>query len=318
MDLELARSVLKAEADAILSLNRTLDDGFRAAVEMIQQCRGRVVVSGMGKAGLIGRKISATFASTGTPSLFLHPAEALHGDLGQVIRDDVALLLTYSGETEELIRLVPNLRKIGARILSITARADSALGKLSDNVLAMGDIREACPLGLAPSASTAAMHALGDALALTIQKAKGFDVEDFAFYHPGGELGRKLLKTGEIMRRDDKSPTAPETAKVREVIDIITRARAGAIVIVDAAGRLAGIFTDGDLRRVLLKGPGALDRAVGEVMTRKPVTIAPDRLATEALRILREKKIDELPVVDGDGKPVGMLDVQDLLAVGLV
>ena len=317
MDLDYARSVLKAEADAILSLEKCLDDGFRKAVGLLLGCRGRVVVSGLGKAGIIGQKISATFASTGTPSLYLHPAEALHGDLGRVTKDDVTLLLSHSGETDEILRLVPYLRKIGAKVVAITARADSALGKLSDLVLAMGDIREACPLGLAPSASTAAMHALGDALALVVQKAKGFNVEDFAFFHPGGELGRKLLKVEEVMRTGEKSPTVPEGATVRETLDRITRARAGAIVVLDAAGRMAGLFTDGDLRRVLLKG-GALDRPIAEVMTRKPVTIAPDRLATEAVRILHEKKIDELPVVDAEGRPVGMLDVQDLLAVGLV
>ncbi len=316
MDLEHAREVLRTEAAAISSLLPRIDDAFARAVEVIAACRGHVVVTGMGKPGLVGQKLSATLASTGTPSLFLHPAEAYHGDLGRVLKEDVVVALSNSGETDEVVRLLPKIREIGARIVAITARRASSLGKLADIVLELGDIEEACPLGLAPSASTTAMLAMGDALALTVLKERGFDKEQYARFHPGGELGRRLAKVRDVMRNGDRSATVPESATVGEALAKITAVRAGAISIVGADGRFAGIFTDGDLRRLLARNPAGVAEKIGGVCTRKATTIGPDRLVGEAVRILREKKIDELPVVDDDGKIVGMLDIQDLLGVG--
>ncbi len=318
MDLEKAREVLRTEAQAILSLVDRLGADFEAAVSALAACRGHLIVTGMGKAGLVGQKISATFASTGTPSIFLHPAEAYHGDLGRVVREDVVLALSTSGETAEVVRLLAPLRQIGARIIAVTASRDSTLGRNADLVIELGRIEEACPLGLAPSASTTAVLALGDALALSVLEARGFDKEKFAFYHPGGDLGRKLLKVSDVMRTGDRNPVVGEATPLPEAIKRITEARAGAVVVVDAAGRLAGIFTDGDFRRKIGRDPSLITARISDVMTRSPRSIAPDRLASEALKVLRERKIDELPVVNGKGEPVGMLDVQDLLDVGVV
>ncbi len=318
MSLEEARDVLRAEARAIQALADRLGPEFLDAVQTIRACRGHLVVTGMGKAGLVGQKISATFASTGTPSIFLHPAEAYHGDLGRVVREDVVLALSTSGETAEVVRLLPPLRQIGAAILAVTSSRDSTLGRNADLVIELGRIEEACPLGLAPSASTAAILALGDALAFCVLTARGFDREKFAFYHPGGELGRKLMKVSDVMRTGDRNPVVPEDTPLTEAITRITRARAGAVSVVDARGRLTGIFTDGDFRRRMGQDPRLISALVRDVMTRSPLTIGPDRLAGEALKILRERKIDELPVVNERGEPVGMLDVQDLLDVGIV
>lgn len=317
MDLDYAREVLRAESDAIRSLIDRIGDPFKAAAEKIKACEGHVVVSGMGKAGLIGLKISATLASTGTPSHFVHPAEAVHGDLGRIMKKDVLLALSNSGESEELLRLIPKVRELGATVMSITSSADSSLGRVSDLVVELGRIEEACPLGLAPSASTTALLAIGDALALVVQKARGFNQEDYAFYHPAGELGRKLQKVGDVMRTGDRNPVVREETQVSEAIALITKARAGAVSVVGADGRLAGIFTDGDLRRLLSRTSNGQQERIGSVMTRTPTTIGPDRLVADALRILREKRIDELPVVDGRGAPVGMLDIQDVLGAGL-
>jgi len=317
MDLEYAREVLRTESDAIRSLVDRLGDSFVQAAERIRACEGHVVVCGMGKAGLIGQKISATLASTGTPSHFVHPAEAVHGDLGRIMKKDVLLALSNSGESEEILRLVPKVREIGAAVLSLTARADSSLGRVSDIVVELGRIEEACPLGLAPSASTTALLALGDALALCVQKARGFNQEDYAFFHPAGELGRKLQKVADVMRTGDRHPIVREETPVSEALALITKARAGAVSIVTADGRLAGIFTDGDLRRLLSKNPRGVSEKIGAVMTRTPSTVGPDRLVADALRILREKRIDELPVVNGGGQPVGMLDIQDVLGAGV-
>jgi len=318
MALERAREVLRTEARAILAAADRLGEDFSRAVSLILECRGRLVVTGMGKAGLVGQKISATFASTGTPSLFLHPAEAYHGDLGRVLNEDLVLALSYSGETEEIVRLLPALRQIGARILAATSSRASTLGKNADLVLELGRIEEACPLGLAPSATTAVLLALGDALAFCVLEARGFDKEKFALFHPGGELGRRLMKVCDVMRSGARNPVVSEDTPLPEAITRITGARAGAAAVVDAAGRLSGIFTDGDFRRLMGRDPSRISCRIGEVMTHHPVTIAPDRLASEALRILREKKIDEIPVVNGRGEPIGMLDVQDLLEVGIV
>ncbi len=318
MNLDKAREVLRTEAQAILSLVDRLGPDFESAVSLVVSCRGHLVVTGMGKAGLVGQKISATFASTGTPSIFLHPAEAYHGDLGRVLKEDVVLAISNSGETDELVRLLPPIRQIGARIVALTAARGSTLGRNSDLVLEMGRIEEACPLGLAPSATTTAILALGDALALSVLEARGFDQEKFAFYHPGGELGRRLMRVADVMRTGERSPVVAEETALTEAITRITKARAGAVTVVNGTGRLSGIFTDGDFRRKMGQDPRLISAKIGEVMTRSPITIGPDRLASEALKILRERKIDELPVVNERGEPVGMLDVQDLLDVGVV
>jgi arabinose-5-phosphate isomerase len=318
MNREKAREILKIEAAAVLSLVERIGPEFDAAIETLVACKGHVVVTGMGKAGLVGQKLSASFASTGTPSIFLHPAEAYHGDLGRVLAADVVLAISNSGETEEVARLLPPIRQIGAKVVSITASKASTLGRNSDIVIELGRIEEACPLKLAPSATTTAILALGDALALCVMEARGFDKEQFSFYHPGGDLGRKLLKVSDVMRTGDRNPIVPETTTLTEAIATITRARAGAVTIVDASGRLTGIFTDGDLRRTMGRDPKLITSRIGDVMTCRPKSITPDRLASEALKILHEKKIDELPVVNANGEPVGMLDVQDLLDVGVV
>lgn len=318
MNREKGREILKTEAAAVLSLAERLGPEFDAAVSAVSACKGHLVVTGMGKAGLVGQKISATFASTGTPSIFLHPAEAYHGDLGRVLAADVVLAISNSGETEEVARLLPSIRQIGASIVAITASRSSTLGRTADIVIELGRIEEACPLKLAPSATTTAILALGDALALCVLEARGFDQEQFSFYHPGGDLGRKLLKVSDVMRTSERNPIVREETPITEAIATITRARAGAVTIIDASGRLTGIFTDGDLRRTMSRDPKLIVSRIGDVMTRKPKTITPDRLASEALKILHDKKIDELPVVNEKGEPVGMLDVQDLLDVGVV
>ena len=319
IDLDYARQVFAREAEAIRGVAERVGPEFARAAGAILECRGRVVVTGMGKAGIIAQKIAATFSSTGTPALYLHPAEAVHGDLGAVQAEDLLLALSNSGETEEVLRLLPAVRRIGARVVAITASAGNSLGKLSDVVVELGEVREACPLGLAPSASTAAMLAAGDALALSVQKARGFTAEQYALYHPAGELGRKLLTVRELMRTGAASPVCPPETPVLEVLSAISAARAGAMCVVDPGGLLLGIFTDGDFRRRYARDkfdPAAVP--VREHMTARPVSIGAERLAHEALALMRERKIDELPVVDAGGRLVGTLDVQDLLAAGLV
>ena len=319
MILKRAKEVFKIEAQAIADLSSKLDDNFVQAVEAIYNCRGRVVVSGMGKTGIIGQKISATLSSLGTPSIWLHSAEATHGDLGRVTKDDVVIVLSNSGETEETKNLLPILKKIGARIIAITGNKNSTLAKYSDIVLDVSVKKEACTLGLAPTSSTTAALAMGDALAVCLVEKKGFKEKDFALFHPGGLLGKRLLlKVEDIMRKGKANPIVKEDAIVKDVLYAITGARAGAASVINKTGRLSGIFTDGDLRRHLERNADLASRKVKEVMTKNPVTIQPQRLAVEALRILEEKKIDELPVVDAALKPVGMLDIQDVLRAGLV
>lgn len=318
MTLKRAKEVLRIEADAIRSLIPRMDRSFERAVALLLSVKGRIVVTGMGKPGIIGQKLSATLSSTGSPSLWLHPADAFHGDLGRVTRSDVVIALSNSGETEEVIRLLPLIKKIGARLIAITGNIRSTLAKNSDCVLDVTITREACPLGLAPTASTTAMLAMGDALAVELQERRHFRAEDFAFYHPGGNLGKKLVRVKDLMRKGKANPVVREDALVREALFAITRARAGSASIVDRKGRLVGIFTDGDLRRHLEKEPNVSKARVRSVMTRRPMTISPEKLASEALRLLEEKRIDELPVVDGKKHPVGLLDVQDLLRAGFV
>lgn len=314
-----ARRILRIEAEAIRKLIPRLGSSFEEAIQLLYECKGRVIVSGMGKAGFIAGKISATLASTGTPSLYLHPAEAFHGDLGRVTDEDCVLLLSHSGETEEVVKLLSPLKKIGVKIIAMTGGLNSALAKNADVVLDISVDREACPLGLAPSTSTAVSLAMGDALALTLSKKKGFKEEDFAFLHPGGSLGKKLIKVKDLMRKGKENPVVHEDLPVKEALFAITQARAGSCTVVDGSRRLVGIFTDGDLRRQLReKGEKILSIPIGTLATRNPLVVHQDRLAAEALHLLRAKKIDELPVVDEERKVVGLLDVQDLLKAGFV
>jgi arabinose-5-phosphate isomerase len=316
--LRRAAEVVRLEARTLEALEQRLDASFSVAVDLILGCEGMVVVTGMGKAGLVGAKISATLASTGTPSLCLHPAEALHGDLGRVRRKDVLLALSNSGETNEIQLLVPAAKRLGAAVIAITGHLDSSLGRLADCVLELGPAPEACPLGLAPTTSTTAMLALGDALAMVIQAERGFGKEDYALYHPAGALGRRLMQVGEVMRRGAELPLVPSGTSLRDVVKTMgeTAGRPGAALVVDTDGLLAGIFTDGDLRRMFQEGrEGELDQAVDAHMARDPVTASPESLLEEAVRVLRDRRVDQLPVLDADGRPVGLLDVQDVLDI---
>ncbi len=319
MVLKRAKSVLDIEAQAIKDLKKNLDSEFLKAVDLMARCKGRVIVSGMGKTGLIGRKISSTLSSTGTPSTWLHAGEALHGDLGLITKQDVIILISHSGETEETKRLIPLIKRIKIKSIAITGSPKSFLAKYCDIALNTGVKKEGCPLGLAPMASTTVTLAMGDALAACLIDRKGFKRENFAFFHPGGSLGRNLLlRVEDIMRTGrDYSVVAPD-AQVKNVLFTITKARCGSACVVDSKGKLKGIFTDGDLRRRLKKDILFLDEKVKNVMTRNPTTVKKDQLAAEAMRILQEKRIDEAPVVDSKGKSVGLLDVQDLLKTGIV
>src|SRR5436190_5665971 len=318
--IDYAREVIRAEADALAQLGSRLNGGFARAVEMVLACPGRVVVTGMGKPGFIAQKISATFASTGTPSLFLHPAEALHGDLGRLVPGDLVLALSNSGETEEILRLLPAFKRMGAPIIAVTGGQKSSLAAASDVVLEIGPVPEACPLGLAPTASTVALLAMGDALAMAVQHRRGFSPEQFASLHPGGALGRQLLRVQDVMRTGNRNPTVRWDASLRDTAAVMTRTegRPGAASVVDAQGRLVGIFTDGDLRRLVQSGEVDFTRPVSAVMGKSPRTVRPDDLAMTAAEMLRDTQVDQLPVVDAAGRPVGLLDVQDLLAARLL
>ena len=318
--LERARTVLRMEARAIADLVPTLGPDFERTLDLVLACGGRVVVTGIGKAGIIATKISATLASTGTPSFYLHPADACHGDLGRVRKEDVVLLLSNSGESNEVIQLIAPLRKLGARLVAMTGRPDSTLGRNTDIVLDCGRAPEACPLGLAPTTSTAALLALGDALAMALIDERAFDTEDYARFHPGGALGRRLMKVREIMRQGDAMTTVPVGSTARETLIAMnaTRGRPGAASVIDQDGRLVGFFTDGDLARNLQSGVGFLEGPVDAVMITDPTTISPEALAADAWRLCREHRIDQLPVVDAHGVPVGLVDVQDLLDARII
>lgn len=319
-----AKQVLKIEADSIKQLISRIDKYFEKAVELIYACKGRVVVTGMGKAGIIGQKISATLASTGTPSLWLHSAEAIHGDLGRVRKEDVVIVISNSGETEEVVNLVPLIKKIGSRLIAITGNVRSTLAKNSDTVLDVSIKEEACPLGLAPMASTTSMLAMGDALCAALMDKRKFKKSDFALLHPGGSLGKQLLlKVEDIMRKASGNPVVRESRKVKDVLLAITASRAGSATVVDKNGKVKGIFTDGDLRRNLgnagaVSDRPLLEREIKDVMTKNPMTLKKGCLAVEALRILQEYKIDEIPIVDEKGRAIGLVDVQDLLKAGLI
>ena len=317
--LKRARQVFGIEARAIQGLARHLDRNFTMAVDLMAKCQGRVVVCGMGKSGIVGRKISATFSSTGTPSVFVHSAEAVHGDLGQVGKRDVLIVISQSGETQETVRVLPLVKKIGVKTIAITGDPRSSLARHSDVVLNVSVKEEACPLGLAPMASTTATLVMGDALAACLIDRKKFKKEKFALYHPGGALGRRLLlKVEDIMRSGAHCAAVKPSEKVKNVLLAITKARCGCACIADGKGRLLGIFTDGDLRRRLKEDPALLSKPVELFMTKKPTSIVKDKLAAEAFDLLKTRKIDELPVVDKKGRLAGLVDVQDLLRAGLV
>jgi arabinose-5-phosphate isomerase len=319
MSIKRAKEVLRIESEAIAGLIGRINKDFKKAVDLIHHCKGRVVVTGMGKGGIIGQKISATLASLGTPSLWLHAVEAIHGDLGRVSKEDVVIIISNSGETEEVKRLLPLLKKIGPKIIALTGNKKSTLAQYSNIILDVSVKKEACSLGLAPTSSTTAMLAMGDALAVCLLDKKGFKKEDFAFYHPGGALGKRLLlRVQDIMRTGKANPLVDQENKIKDVLLAITKARAGSASIIDRKGRLVGIFTDGDLRRHLEDSQDLANRKVKEIMTKSPITVTSDMLAAEALNILKERKIDEVPVVDRKRRPIGLLDVQDILKAGLV
>lgn len=314
-----AKEVIEAEAQEVSKLSTRIGNEVVRAVELINSCRGKVVATGMGKAGIIASKFSATLSSTGTPSLCLHPAEAVHGDLGRVTADDIVVMLSFSGETDEMKVLIPFLNKIGSKIIAMTGRADSFLAQHSDVALDVHVDREACALNLAPTTSTTVMLAMCDALAVALMRLKGFKEKDFAMFHPKGSLGRKLLLTvSDCMRKGELNAVVKPRDKVSDVLVAITRARAGAAIIINEDSCVLGIFTDGDLRRHLGHGAEFLQKPVSAVMTPDPVIIKENMLASEALRILEEKKIDEVPVVSSDCRVVGILDVQDLIKAGVI
>jgi arabinose-5-phosphate isomerase len=314
-----ARDVLAIEARAVSALRGRIGSAFERAVGIMAKAKGRVVVSGMGKTGIIAQKFSSTLASTGTPSLYLHTAEAIHGDLGRVRQADVVVIISNSGHSEEIRQLLPLLKKIGSKIIGMTGCLSSILAHYSDVVLDVSVQKEACPLNLAPTASTTAALAMCDALAVCVFELKGFKEKDFAFFHPGGTLGKRLLlKVEDIMRRGGENPVVTEDKKVSAVLLRITQARAGSATVTDSRGKVTGIFTDGDLRRHIDSDIRLTDRLIRDVMTRNPTVVDKDMLAAQAARVLREKRIDELPVVDSKGRPVGLLDVQDLLKAGII
>ncbi len=316
-DLEVARRVLRTEAAGLQALAARLDERFARAVELLAGATGRVAVTGMGKSGHVARKIAATLASVGTPALFVHPAEASHGDLGMIVAGDAVLALSNSGETAELADLVAHSRRFALPLVAITARADSALANAADVALLLPPAAEACPMGLAPTTSTTMQMALGDALAVALLTRRGFTAADFRQFHPAGRLGARLKRVRELMHTDDAVPLAPPAMAMDRAMLLITEKRFGCLGVTDPAGRLIGIVTDGDLRRAM--SPDLLSRRVGEIMTRTPQTIGPDALAAEAMHAMnaRGRPITSLFVVDAHGMPIGILHVHDLLRAGV-
>lgn len=307
-----ARMVLEIESRAIEEMIGRLGDPFDRAVETIVACSGRIIVTGMGKSGIICQKIAATLSSTGTPAFFMHPGEAIHGDLGMVVKGDVVLAVSASGETEEILRLVETIRRLGARLISFTGNPASSLAQASEVTLDIGIRREACPMGLVPTASTTAALAMGDALAVATYVQKGFAEDDFAVFHPGGRLGKRFLKVTDVMHKGEGLPRVSPTTPMKNAIIEMTRAKLGCTAVVDAGGRLAGLITDGDLRRLLERDETPLLRSASEVMTADPTTIAPSELASVALGIMEERKITSIPVVDDARKLEGLVQIHDL------
>jgi arabinose-5-phosphate isomerase len=322
-DINFARGVVLSEAEAVKAmLGAVSSDSFAEAVGLVFNCRGSVIVTGVGKAGIIGSKISATMASTGTPSHFLHPTEAIHGDLGRVQNEDVILALSHSGESEEIIRLIEPVKQREIKLVSITGNAESRLGMYSDVVLCMGMQNEACPLGVAPSVSTTCMLAIGDSLALTVMKARDFGPEDYARFHPGGALGARLMTVGQSMmfKPDEELPLCGFEDTIKDMLGKAEQLkRRGAVMVVEGGGKLAGIITDGDLRRAMAnKGGDVFKAKTHEIMTADCKRVRQDTLAAEAMAIFHKYRIDELPVVDEEDRPVGLIDVQDIVAIKIV
>ena len=317
--LDLARQVLRIEAAAVASLIPRIDERFLAALGLMLNCRGRVVVSGIGKSGHIARKIASTLASTGTPAFFVHPAEASHGDLGMIARDDVFIGLSNSGESAELLTIVPLIKRQGAKLIALTGNADSSLAREADVHLDAGVTEEACPLGLAPTASTTAALALGDALAVALLDARGFGADDFARSHPGGKLGIRLLtRVRDVMRTGEALPAVPAAATLAEAVLEISRKGMGLTSVLNPDGTLAGVYTDGDLRRSLEKLVDFRTTCISEVMTRNPRTVKTERLAAEAVQIMEDHRISQLIVVDEENRPVGALNMHDLFRAKVI
>lgn len=318
MNLETARRVLRIEAEAISALAERLGTEFDRAVDLLFQCRGRVVVTGLGKSGLIGRKIAATFASTGTPSLFLHPAEALHGDLGMLMPGDVVLAISYAGETEEILLLLETIKRLGIPLVTLTGNLKSTLAQASDVVLDISVKEEACSLNLAPTASTAAMLAMGDALAVCLLDRRGFRKEDFALLHPGGNLGKRFRRVEQLMHTGDALPRVPVNAPLPDVIYEMSKKGLGMTTVVEDDGTLAGIITDGDLRRLMQsRKEESFHLTAGECMTRQPVTVAPGEFASGALHLMEQRKITSVVVVDSQRKVLGVVHLHDLWTLQL-
>jgi arabinose-5-phosphate isomerase len=311
-DISLARRVLETEAAAILALVDRLDERFETAVRLLRDCHGRVIVTGMGKSGIISRKIAATLASTGTPAFFLHPAEAIHGDLGVIQRDDVVVALSYSGETDELLRLLETIRRLGAKLIAITGVVSSTLAQAADVSLDCRVTEEACPLNLVPTASTTAALALGDAIAMALLVEKGFREEDFANLHPGGKIGKRLMRVEQLMHAGKAAPVVGLTTPMRDVIYEMSKKGLGMTCVTDTEQHLVGIITDGDLRRHMSATPSILELVAGDVMTRGPVTISRTTLAVQALNVMEERKITSIVVTDAAHNVEGVVHLHDL------
>ncbi len=318
MILKRARQVLKEESNALKKLAGSLDGNFEKAIKMILDIGGKIVVVGVGKSGLVGRKIAATLSSTGSPALFLHAADSLHGDIGVIDPKDLVIILSHSGTTEEIAMVLPCIKRLGVPVIAFTGNKNSELAKNCDTVIEIKIDKEACPMNLVPTTSTTAMLAVGDALAITLLEEKGFKPEDFATLHPGGTLGKKLLlKVGDIIKRTGANPVIKSGSTVKDALMEMTRSRVGATAVVDEKGGLIGYFTDGDLRRHLQEDMEMLTKKIDEVMTHNPTTIHTENLAIEAREILKDNNFDNIPVVDDTGKPVGIIDERDIIREGL-
>ncbi|MCF2649123.1 KpsF/GutQ family sugar-phosphate isomerase [Niallia circulans] len=311
------KEVLDIEANAIFSLKESIGNEVMQAIDLILSCNQRVIVTGMGKSGIIGKKLVATLASTGTPSFFLHPAEGLHGDLGMVTEKDIIIAISNSGETDEIIKILPSIKRIGAKLISIVGSEKSTIAKKSNIVLSIGKVQEACPLGLAPTTSTTLTLALGDAIAVTLLKARKFTPENFALFHPGGSLGRQLLLTVEEIIKDNTNPTALLNEKIKEVLFRMTASGLGAISIVDSNKKLIGILTDGDIRRALTSGEEILNKEVSHLYNPNPIAIDKDILAAEALKKMEDKRVNVLPIVNSNYQAISMIHMHDLTRLGL-
>lgn len=317
--ISIAKATLKIEIDSMVRTMENISDSFEKAVDIILECKGRVVVVGMGKSGIIGKKIAATLASTGTPAFFMHPAEGVHGDLGMLVKGDVVIGISNSGETQEMKAVIPVIKRLGIKMIAIVGKPDSTLGRASDCILDASIEREACPLNLAPTASTTVALALGDALAVTLLECRGFKEEDFAMFHPSGALGRRLLTTVEdLMHTGNEVPVVYETNTVDYAVDEINIKRFGCTAVINGAGKLTGIITDGDLRRAIGKYGVINNMLVSDIMTRNPKMIVKSELAAKALNIMEEYKISSLFIIDENNKPEGILHFQDLLKSGIV